>query len=276
MDTTERRDESQRSVVLLVEDDPNVRKAFTLILQREGHEVVVAEDGETAVRALADRSLDVIVSDIRLPGLSGVELLRAVREVDLDLPVILMTGWPQVETAAEAVELGALQYLQKPVRPRLLLDAVDRAIRLHALARAQREALALVGSGARSAGDRAGLGALFDRSLKHMTMALQPIVRADNPARVFAFEALLRGGDPGLHDPEEVLQAAADLGRSTELGQRTRELSSHAIDRIPDDVFLFINLRARDLLHQGLSAADAPLTSATVSHSTTSAPATRA
>jgi len=245
--------------VLLVDDDPDVRSVFARLLERDGHHVTSAPDGETALAQVAGGTFDVILSDIRLPGLSGVDLLRAVRERDLDVPVVLMTGWPEIDTAAEAVELGALQYLRKPVRPEQLRQTVDKAIRLHALARAQREALALRGVDAEMASDRAGLTALFERTLRDMKMVFQPIVSAPNPKQIFAYEALLRGGHPSLHEPEAVLKAAADLGRLAELGQRTRELTSASIERLPDDALLFINLHASDLLHQGLADADAPL-----------------
>lgn len=245
--------------VLLVEDDPQVRSVFTRLLQRSGWQVTAASDGESALEAVASSFFDAIVSDIRLPGLSGVDLLRAVREHDLDVPVILITGWPDVDTAAEAVELGALQYLRKPVQPQQLTQAVEKAIRLHALARAQRDALALLGADAEVAGDRAGLSALFERTLRDMTLVFQPIVSAADPRTTFAYEALLRGGQASLREPESVLEAAGRLGRLPELGRRTRELASRAIGRLPPDVLLFVNLRAGDLLCDGLTDADAPL-----------------
>lgn len=244
--------------VLLVEDDDAVRRAFQLVLARHGHDVVTAGDAEEAFAAVDRNAFDVIVSDIRLPGMSGVDLLRAVRQHDLDVPVILMTGWPQVDTATQAVELGAMQYLRKPVRPAELSEVVQRAVRLHAIARAKREALAVLGESEAKAGDRAGLMTVFERTLEGMRLVFQPIVHAASH-EVFAYEALLRGGEPTMRKPEDVLETAERLGRLPELGQRTRELASASLPKLPEDSPLFINLRARDLLHHGLSSAAAPL-----------------
>src|SRR5580700_7374673 len=100
----------QRSV-LVVDDDDALARATQRTLTRAGFEVVVAEDGTTAAQAIMSRAFDVIVTDIQMPGMSGLDLLRVVRGYDLDVPVILMTGEPKVETAIEAVSLGALEYL---------------------------------------------------------------------------------------------------------------------------------------------------------------------
>src|SRR5271169_487188 len=103
----------QRSV-LVVDDDDAFARAVQKTLERAGFEVIVAENGTAAVQTITSRPFDVIVTDIQMPGMSGVELLGIVRAYDLDVPVILMTGEPKVETAMEAVSLGALEYLPKP------------------------------------------------------------------------------------------------------------------------------------------------------------------
>ena len=124
--------------VLIADDDPAVSRASQRVLVAAGYEVVLADGGEAAMHAVTLRAFDVIVSDIQMPGMSGVELLRAVRTHDLDVPVILVTGNPTIETAIEAVSLGALQYMQKPVSNDTLVKAVQRASALHRMAQLKR------------------------------------------------------------------------------------------------------------------------------------------
>src|ERR1019366_832480 len=101
--------------VLLVDDEDSVRRASARVLGAEGFEVVQAEDGRAALAHLDRGDFDVVVSDVMMPHMSGLELLRAIRQRDLELPVILLTGMPNVDAALEAKRHGALHYLTKPV-----------------------------------------------------------------------------------------------------------------------------------------------------------------
>jgi EAL domain-containing protein (putative c-di-GMP-specific phosphodiesterase class I) len=182
-----------------------------------------------------------------------------VRAHDLDVPVILMTGAPTVETAMEAVSLGALQYLPKPTGNETLLKAIERASRLHRMARMKRDALKLLGEADTQAGDRAGLQASFDRALQTMWMAFQPIVDAGRE-RIFGYEALMRTKEASLPHPGAVLSAAERLDRLPDLGRRVRALAAEAFDRVSNDALLFVNLHTRDLLDPSLYEKDEPLT----------------
>ena len=210
------------------------------------------------MRAIKSKSFDVVLSDIQMPGISGVDLRRMVREHDLDVPVILMTGAPSVETAIQAVSLGALQYLPKPMPNREIVEAVERASKLHRLALAKRDALRLLGGVDTVAGDRAGLEASFGRALDAMWIAFQPIVDAGH-RRVFGYEALMRTREPSRPNPGAVLRAAERLDRLPEVGRRARALAAEAFDAAPPDALLFVNLHARDLLDPLLYDAAAPL-----------------
>jgi EAL domain-containing protein (putative c-di-GMP-specific phosphodiesterase class I) len=243
--------------VLVVDDDESVARTLRRVLEASGFDVSMASDGATAANMVVAQSFDVILSDIQMPQMSGVDLLRVVRAYDLDVPVILMTGDPKVETAIEAVSLGALQYLVKPTPNAELVRAVERASQLHRMARMKRDALKLVGDGGRQAGDRAGLEASFDRALQSLWMAFQPIV--DVPGRrVFGYEALMRSRERSLPHPGAVLNAAERLGRLPELGRRVRELSAEAFESAPKDALLFVNLHTLDLLDP-LLFEDSPL-----------------
>jgi EAL domain-containing protein (putative c-di-GMP-specific phosphodiesterase class I) len=249
---------NERSV-LVVDDDPAFARATGRVLEAGGYKVTLAPDGNAAVEAIMGGSFDVIVSDIQMPGMSGVDLLRVVRAYDLDVPLILMTGDPQLETAVEAVSLGAMQYLTKPVPKDVLLPLVERASRLHRMAQMKRDSLRLLGETDNAAGDRAGLEASFERALDSLWMALQPIVDPRTRA-VFGYEALMRSDEPSLPHPGAVLSAAERLDRLPDLGRRVRRAAVTAFDGAPTGTGLFVNLHTRDLLDDDLYASDAPLT----------------
>jgi two-component system C4-dicarboxylate transport response regulator DctD len=94
--------------VLLVDDNDTLRRALRRTLTAEGHQVVEASNGREAVQRSREEDFDLIVSDVRMPDMDGVELLRAIHERDADLPVVLITGDPELATAMKAVEYGAL------------------------------------------------------------------------------------------------------------------------------------------------------------------------
>src|SRR6266540_3587428 len=123
----------QTARVLLVDDEPGVARSLSRLLGMEGHAVTTASDGLEAIALIQSAAFDVIVSDIGMPNMDGLTLLRAIRARDLDVPVVFMTGSPTVETAVAAMEHGAFRYLLKPVDGRELADVVDRAARLHRL-----------------------------------------------------------------------------------------------------------------------------------------------
>jgi CheY-like chemotaxis protein len=115
-------------LVLLVDDNGPLRRALGRGLRRAGHKVAVASSGSEAVVALSAAEFDLVVSDVRMPDMNGVELLRKVREHDSDLPVVLMSGDPDLDTAMKAVEYGALEYLMKPIALGKLEGCVLRAL----------------------------------------------------------------------------------------------------------------------------------------------------
>src|SRR5260370_28798711 len=141
-----------RPRILVVDDDEVLVRSYARTLSAEGYEVEVHLDGESAIEAVKTKALDVVLSDIDMPRLGGVALLELIRAHDLDIPVVLITGSPSLETAVAAVEHGALRYLTKPVDPNRLRAVTAEAVRLHRLARAQRSALRLPGGPRRDAG----------------------------------------------------------------------------------------------------------------------------
>jgi EAL domain-containing protein (putative c-di-GMP-specific phosphodiesterase class I) len=243
--------------VLVVEDDAALARSMSRILTSAGFDVSIAHDGDEALQKLSIGAYEVILTDIELPKTSGVDLLRIIRAYDLDVPVILMTGSPRIETATEAVQLGALQYLVKPVQNEQIVDAVRRASRLHKMARIKREALRAVGGSSLAAGDLVGLEACFSRALETVHMVYQPLVTPSGG--IFGYEALLRSTEPSLSNPGALLAAAERLNRLHDLGRRVRTLSANAFARAPAGTSLFVNLHTNDLLDSELFEAGSPL-----------------
>jgi EAL domain-containing protein (putative c-di-GMP-specific phosphodiesterase class I) len=242
----------------VVDDDEAVLRAHSLILTKAGFEVETAVDGSAAAKAVEGTSFDVILSDIDMPGLDGIQLLERVRTRDLDVPVVLITGGPSVQTAMRAMELGALRYLVKPVDTHALATVAHDAVRLHKIAKAKREALDLAGGADRFIGDRAGLVASFDRALESLYIAYQPIV-AWSSRMVYAYEALLRSREPSLPHPGAVLDAAERLGRVHELGRLIRAKAICPKQPLSQGALLFVNLHPADLQDDDLYLPDGAL-----------------
>jgi EAL domain-containing protein (putative c-di-GMP-specific phosphodiesterase class I) len=246
--------------VLLVDDDQFLQRVYSRALRNEGLVVTTACDGLDGAQKFKEADgFDLIVSDIQMPNMSGVELLKSVREKDLDVPVILMTGDPMVESAAQAVEYGALRYLTKPIDIANLRKVASKAVRLHGLARAKRAALDHLGAVGMQLGDLAGLDAAFERVLATLFMAYQPIV-SWSAHNVFAYEALMRSTQPTLPHPEAVLDAAERLQRIHDLGRVIRRTVAHDILALPAEMQVFVNLHTLDLLDEELIGGKCPLT----------------
>ncbi|MGH7580650.1 MAG: sigma-54-dependent transcriptional regulator [Gemmatimonadales bacterium] len=113
--------------VLIVDDERTLARAVKAFLLDSGYEAEVAPDAEQALRMLETLRPDVIFSDVRLPGMNGIELLRRIREFDPAIPVVIMTAYGTIEGAVEAVKLGAFDYLKKPVDLEELKLLADRA-----------------------------------------------------------------------------------------------------------------------------------------------------
>ena len=126
--------------LLIVDDELGMRQFLTHLLQREGHTVRLAENGAEALAQLREQAPDLIISDIRMPDMNGVDLLRAAKEMLPDVEVIMMTAFANVDTAREAFLLGAYDFVQKPFDNDLLKETVTRALDKVALVK-EKEAL---------------------------------------------------------------------------------------------------------------------------------------
>jgi two-component system response regulator HydG len=115
-------------VILVVDDDPGVRESLERTLTREGYRVVTASDGRAGLECLQAGRIDLVVTDLKMPGLSGLELLRAARAIAPDTAVILLTAFGTVEEAVRAMKEGAYDFLTKPFRREQLLKLMDKAL----------------------------------------------------------------------------------------------------------------------------------------------------
>ncbi|PYS74373.1 MAG: Fis family transcriptional regulator [Acidobacteria bacterium] len=156
--------------LLIADDELGMRQFLTHLLQREGHTVRVAVNGNEAMAMLREEPADVLLSDIRMPDMGGVELLRAARELLPNLEVIMMTAFANVDTAREAFLLGAFDFVQKPFDNDLLKETVARALVKVSLIR-EKEAL-LVENKALIQGQRTRgkLGNIIGRSARMMSL----------------------------------------------------------------------------------------------------------
>jgi len=136
--------EGRQPTILVVDDENGPRLAVRMLLM-EDYRVLMADAVEEAIAILENEEVDLVISDIRMPGQTGVELLRYARLNYPDVEVILLTGYGQLETAKQAVECGAYAYLEKPFDNTEMLDHVSRALekRRHELERQHLERLAL-------------------------------------------------------------------------------------------------------------------------------------
>jgi DNA-binding NtrC family response regulator len=117
-----------RRRILVVDDEKNIRLMLTQALASEKTIVDTAVNGEEALEKIAQTSYDLVLLDLRLPGMNGLDVLREIRESHESLPVILLTAHGTVESAVEAMRVGAVNFLQKPFAPRELREAVEAAL----------------------------------------------------------------------------------------------------------------------------------------------------
>jgi len=230
------------------------------ILRAWGYRVDAVERGREAVDRVGrgDFAYDAVITDLRMPGMDGMEVLEAVRALDRDVPIVLLTARPSVDTAIKSIEHGAFKYLTKPPDLDRLRETLEHATRLGRLARFEREVIALALADARPPPPDPSLGATFLRALESMWIAYQPVVVAGTGA-VLGYEALMRLDDPDHPHPGAMLAAAERLGRIFELGRRVREQAAAPMIAEPDRGLLFINLHPRELLDDSLASPDCPL-----------------
>ncbi len=125
--------------VLIIDDERSILDTLRILLRGEGFEVAVSDSGREALERLPEIEPDVVLTDIRMPGVTGIDVLSAVREQDPELPVILMTAQASLQSAVQAVNQGAFYYVQKPFRNDEMAALCRRAAETRALTRENRQ-----------------------------------------------------------------------------------------------------------------------------------------
>jgi EAL domain-containing protein (putative c-di-GMP-specific phosphodiesterase class I) len=241
--------------VLVLDDDRTSRTMLGFMLRTCGFAPTLVSTVAQAEAALDGADFDVVVSDINLGGESGLQFLATRREKDAELPFVLVTGSPALETAVSALNLGAFRYLLKPVLPDDLEVAVRRAGMARSFARLQREALAAVRAedAVRSQGQ-----AQLASAMAGVWMAWQPIVQARGTG-LYAYEALLRTDEATLSRPDHFLASAQQFGRMQELGRAVRGAVAAQLAEFPADALAFVNIVPADLNDPELADPGSPL-----------------
>jgi EAL domain-containing protein (putative c-di-GMP-specific phosphodiesterase class I) len=241
-------------VVAVVDDEALVLSSLRRSLA-SSFEVVTYQAAEDALEGVRNGSVSVVLSDVAMPGMNGLDLLAAVRAHDPDLPVLLMTAAPTLEGATKAIELGVYRYLHKPIKAEEVSALLAQASALHRLAKLKREALELRES---LLPEPSPPSASFQQVLESVWVAFQPIVLLSG-RHIFGYEALLRSEHPDFRSPSHLLDAAERAQALTEVGRRVRRLAAEGLRAAPHDALLFVNLHPRDLLDRELSDPRSPL-----------------
>src|SRR5580700_4852545 len=120
------------SRILIVDDETNVRLNYRITLETEGYEVFEASTSASALRELIERPFALAILDLRMPGMDGLELLAKMRAVGITVPAMIVTAYSDVPHAVQAMKLGAIDFLQKPLRPEDLRRIVSEILKRHA------------------------------------------------------------------------------------------------------------------------------------------------
>jgi DNA-binding NtrC family response regulator len=115
--------------IMIVDDEPGVRESFEMILKIKDYAVTTFPDGESAVGAIKPGMFDVAFIDFKLPGIDGIQVLKKIKEIDSEVEVVIVTAYASEQSHANAITLGALEYLRKPFLMEEIYELVERALR---------------------------------------------------------------------------------------------------------------------------------------------------
>jgi DNA-binding NtrC family response regulator len=122
-----------KQVILIVDDEEGLREGLSKLLEGEGYAVVASETGEEALQILQQSHIDLVLTDMRMPGMDGIELLKKIRERYGELGVIILTGYGQIESYIEAMNFGAIEYVSKPFKVNELKFIVNKVLNDHSV-----------------------------------------------------------------------------------------------------------------------------------------------
>ncbi len=164
-----------RHHLLLIDDEPNILTTLRRALEIEGYAVDVAGSGKIGLEKLGEREFDLVLVDVRMPDLGGLEVLERVKQDHPDVPVVMMSGHATIETAVQATKLGAVDFLEKPLSSEKVLLTVRNSLRLADLQRERkaRSEFAMIGAGPR-------MQAIFDKIRMTAPTAGRVLITGEN------------------------------------------------------------------------------------------------
>ncbi|MBN2687570.1 MAG: sigma-54-dependent Fis family transcriptional regulator [Deltaproteobacteria bacterium] len=119
---------NRRGKVMVVDDEATIREVLSSYLEKMNYSVETAEDGEDALKKFRKGDFDLIISDLSMPKIDGLELLKRIRVIDKDVIFLMITGYPSIETAVDAIKKGAYDYLTKPFHMEDIKLRIERAL----------------------------------------------------------------------------------------------------------------------------------------------------
>ncbi len=222
------------SHVLVIDDEPGLRYTLSRLLQTAGCQVTAIADGQEALKKIGTTSFDLVYLDIHLPGVNGLQVLREIRKQTPHLPVILLTGHATLQSALEAIRLGATDYLLKPIDPEVLVARTRVILQEQSLERRRREIVEQIATlqaelhslkkPEESPGDlQPALSDPEERFLKHGPLILDLQTRRGTlgdqvlalPPTAFAYLALLARHAPDIVDYETLVSTAQGYNHPT-------------------------------------------------------------
>ena len=224
--------------ILVVDDEGAIRYSISKTLQRVGYQVSAAQSGEEALEMLEEQNFDVVLTDIRMPGLTGVELLSKIKEKAPDAIVILMTGYASLGTAVESLRLGAHDYLIKPSSSQDIRQSVARGLERSRDLQRRRQLLDAIQSNVR---ELTGTNAQNNHRANSMPMPSQstpvqaPVTTMTlGPLTIFPGRYEIQVGEKSLNlTPTEfdlLLYLAAHRGRVVPCYELVREVRGYTVD----------------------------------------------
>ena len=198
----------ERNQVLIVDDEPNLRKILSAQLSRDGYDVLTAEDGEQGLALLKDNHIDLVISDLKMPKVDGMTLLRKALIEDPELPVILITAHGTIDTAVEALKAGAFDFVTKPFDKDEVRQIVSKALKTREL------------RGADATPASAGQGARFgiigsSQGILDLYAILERVADTPKHSANSALETTIRMRLSIMHMPCDMLSIANRKRRAT-------------------------------------------------------------
>jgi EAL domain-containing protein (putative c-di-GMP-specific phosphodiesterase class I) len=242
---------ASRGRVLVVDDDGSFALTCARMLDASGYAVRVANDGQSAIDLAAKEHFDAVVTDINLPDQNGIQVLQGVRRTDPDMPIVLVTGQPDLEIARAALEWDAINYLTKPVSAAQLERELDRAMH----SRRTTTRMRIVEDQMK---DQEDTSQRFSLALQGLWMAFQPIVSWSHK-NIVGYQAVMQSTEASLSAPTDLLKAARKLSQIGVLGQcvRARVAALMSSDYVPET--MFVGLEPEELFDEKLYDPSAPL-----------------